>query len=50
MPCRRAFHYIGALLGNLEGVRLSGHLREINSITDSEYLFESGGYSGFKSE
>jgi hypothetical protein len=48
MPCGRTFLYIGALLGNLEGVKLSGLLREINSI--SEYLFESGGYSGFKSE
>jgi hypothetical protein len=45
MPCKRAFLYIGALLGNLEGVRLSVLLREMNSI--SEYLFESGG-SGFK--
>jgi hypothetical protein len=35
-------------LGTLEGVRLSGLLRKMNSI--SEYLFESGGYSGFKSE
>jgi len=35
-------------LGNLEGVRLLGLSREINSI--SEYLFECGGYSGFKSE
>ena len=48
MPCGWAFLYIGALLGNLEGVQLSGLLREMNSI--SEYLFESGGYSGFKSE
>jgi len=48
MPCRRIFLYIGSLLGNLEGIRLSGLLREMNSI--SEYLFESGGYSGFKSE
>jgi len=48
MPCRQAFLYIGALSGNLEGVRLSGFLREMNSI--SEYLFEPGGYSGFKSE
>jgi len=48
MPCGRAFFYIGVLLGNLEGVRLSGLLREMSSI--SEYLFESGGYLGFKSE
>jgi hypothetical protein len=48
MPCRQAFLYIGALSGNLEGVRLSGFLREMNSI--SEYLFETGGYSGFISE
>jgi hypothetical protein len=38
----------GPLLGTLEGIRLSGLLREMNSI--SEYLCESGGYSGFKSE
>jgi hypothetical protein len=31
MPCGRAFLYIGALLGNLKGVRLSGLLREMNS-------------------
>jgi hypothetical protein len=48
MPCGQVFLYIGALLGNLEGVRLLGLLREINSI--SEYFFESRGYSGFKSE
>jgi hypothetical protein len=35
-------------LGNLVGARLSGLLREMNSIF--EYLFESGGFSGFKSE
>ena len=29
---------VGALLGNLEGIRLPGHLREINST--SEYLCE----------
>jgi len=28
MPCRRVSHSIGALLGNLEGVRLPGLLRE----------------------
>ena len=28
MPCKRAFLSIGALLGNLEGVRLLGLLRE----------------------
>jgi len=48
MPCEQSFLYIGALLGNPEGVRLWRLLREINSV--SEYLFESGGYSGFKSE
>ena len=48
MPCRQASLYIGALLGNLEGVRLSGLLKEMNSISD--YLFEPGGHSGFKSE
>jgi hypothetical protein len=32
MSCRQAFLYIGALLGNLEGVRLSGLLGEMNSI------------------
>jgi len=35
-------------LGNLEWLRLSGLLREINGV--SEYLFVCGGYSGFKSE
>ena len=35
-------------LGNLEGVRLPGFLREMYSI--SEYLFEPRGHSGFKSE
>jgi hypothetical protein len=35
-------------LGNLEGLRLSGLLRKINSV--SEYLYVCGGYSGFKSE
>jgi hypothetical protein len=39
---------IEALLGNLEGIRLPGHLREINST--SEYLCEHGGHSVFKSE
>ena len=38
----------GALLGNLEGIHLPGHLREMNST--SEYLCEPGGHSGFKSE
>jgi hypothetical protein len=35
-------------LENLEGLRLSGLLREINGV--SEYLYVCGGYSGFKSE
>jgi hypothetical protein len=35
-------------LGNLEGVRLPGFLREMYSI--SEYLFEPRGHLGFKSE
>jgi hypothetical protein len=48
MPYGWAFLYIGDLLGNLEGVQLLGLLREMNSI--SEYLLESGGCSGFKSE
>jgi hypothetical protein len=39
MPCGQAFLQLGALLGKLEGVRLSGLLREMNSI--SEYLFLS---------
>jgi hypothetical protein len=39
---------IGVLLENLEGIRLPGHLREMNST--SEYLCKPGGYSGFKSE
>jgi hypothetical protein len=48
MPCRWASLSTGALLGNLEGVRLTGLFREINSI--SEYIFEPRGHSGFKSE
>jgi hypothetical protein len=48
MPCRQASLSIGALLGNREVVLLSGLLREMNIIT--EYLFEPGGHSGFKSE
>jgi len=48
MSCRWASIYIGALFGNLEGIRLPGLLREMNSI--SEYLCEPGGHSGFKSE
>jgi len=36
MPYRQASLSIGALLGNLEGVRLPGLLREMNSI--SEFL------------
>jgi len=48
MPCRRASLSMGALLGNLEGFRLPGLLRKLNSI--SEYLFEPWGHSGFKSE
>jgi hypothetical protein len=39
---------IGALLENLERIRLPGYLREINST--SEYLCEPGGHLGFKSE
>jgi hypothetical protein len=39
---------LGAVLRNLEGIRLLGHLREIKST--SEYLCEPGGHSGFKSE
>jgi hypothetical protein len=48
MPCRQASLFIGALLGDLEGICLPGLLREMNSI--SEYLCEPVGYSGFKSE
>jgi hypothetical protein len=33
MPCKRASFAIGALLGNLEGVRLPGLLREKKSIS-----------------
>jgi hypothetical protein len=40
MPCRWASFFIGTLLGNLEGVRLPGLLREMNSI--SEYLCQPG--------
>jgi len=39
---------IGALMGNLEGILLPGHLREMNSTC--EYLCKPGGHSGFKSE
>jgi len=39
---------IEALLGNLEGIRLPGHLTEMNST--AEHLCEPGGHSGFKSE
>jgi hypothetical protein len=39
---------IEAFLGNLGGILLPGHLREMNST--SEYLCEPGGQSGFKSE
>jgi hypothetical protein len=48
MPCKWASLSIGALLGNLEGVRLPGLLREMNSI--SVTFFGPGGYSGLKSE
>ena len=33
MPCKRATLFIGALMGNLEGVRLPGLFREKKSIT-----------------
>jgi hypothetical protein len=39
---------IEAFLGNLEGILLPRHLREMNST--SEYRCEPGGHSGFKSE
>jgi hypothetical protein len=39
---------IGALLGNLEEIRLLGYLREMNST--AEYFCEPGGHLGFKSE
>jgi hypothetical protein len=42
MPCRRACLLIGALLGNLEGVRLPGILRDSKSI--SGFLFGPGGH------
>jgi hypothetical protein len=45
---RAGLPLIGALLGNLEGIHLQVHLREMNST--SEYLCEPGGHSGFKSE
>jgi hypothetical protein len=45
---RAGLPLIGALLGNLKGIHLPGHLREMNST--SEYLCEPGGHSGFKSE
>jgi hypothetical protein len=47
MSCRWASIFIGALLGNLEGIRLPGRLREMNSM--SEYRCEPRGHSGFKS-
>jgi len=40
-PCRRASLFIGALLGNLEGVCLPGLLRDKKSI--SGFLFGRGG-------
>jgi hypothetical protein len=33
MPCKRASLFIGALLGNLEGVHLQGLLREKKGIS-----------------
>ena len=39
---------IGDLLGNLDGIHLPGHLREMSRT--SEYLCELGGHSDFKSE
>ena len=46
-PCRRASLFIGALLGNLEGVCLPGLLRDKKSI--SGFLFGPGGNCDFKS-
>jgi len=40
MPCKRASLSIGALLGNLEGVRLPGLLRDKKSI--SGFLLDLG--------
>jgi len=48
MPSKRASLFIGALLGNLEGVRLLGLLREL--IVYLSTFLGPGGYSGFKSE
>ena len=48
MFSRRASIFIGALLGNLEGIRLPGLLIEMNGI--SEYRCKTRGHSGFKSE
>jgi hypothetical protein len=42
MPCRRTSLFIGALLGNLEGVHLLGLLRDNKSI--SGFLFGPGGH------
>jgi hypothetical protein len=39
---------MAALLGNLEGIHLLGHLREMNSTP--EYLCEPAGDLGFKPE
>jgi len=44
----RQASFLGALLGNLDRIRLLGLLREMNSI--SEYCCEPRGHSGFKSE
>jgi len=47
MPCSRASLFIGALLGNLEGVHLPGFLRDKKSI--SGFLFGLRGHKDFKS-
>ena len=47
MPCKRASLSMGALLGNLEGVRLPGLLTDKKSI--SGFLFGPQGYKDFKS-
>jgi len=48
MPCKRAFLSMGALLGNLEWVRLLGLLRERKVYLDS--FLGPGGHWDFKVE
>jgi hypothetical protein len=47
IPCSLASLFIGAMLGNLEGVRLPGLLRDKKSI--SGFFFGLGGHKDIKS-